>query len=69
MQNTENKENGAGEVTHNEESCSDCQMALTIHADGTIACGCNLRALGDPAPTAWSISTDEMREWQLEARS
>lgn len=33
--------------------CFECQENLTIHADGSIACGCSLQHPNEPVPAGW----------------
>ncbi len=42
--------------------CTDCNEKLALHADGTIACGCNCLDGDAPVviPDSWDITRDEV---------
>lgn len=33
--------------------CNACNEDLTIHADGSVACGCQLQRANEPIPESW----------------
>lgn len=42
--------------------CKECNEDLTIHADKSIACGCQLQRAGEPIPADWVYSTGDSVE-------
>jgi hypothetical protein len=39
--------------------CKHCNEDLTVHADNTVTCSCNLWRTGDPIPDGWSICASD----------
>jgi len=40
--------------------CAECNENLTIHADGTVTCACELQRTGDPIiPASWKHPNGE----------
>lgn len=39
--------------------CKHCNENLTVHADGTITCSCDLWRAGETLPDGWRVCTTE----------
>ncbi len=42
-------------------TCPNCHDRITVHADGTLACSCEMVDADEPIPAVWDEIADELR--------